>query len=260
MARRLEGQSLALILGTRPLDPALTPEAATLVADPSAELLRPSPLTTGSHRNPRRGPAVRRAPAPVCPRLPRGDGRQSVPGRRAARRGGSSRHGSHRGRHRRCRRDHPARGGQRGPAPLGPAHAGRSRNACPRAECTRRRRAGGRRRAIGRAGRCRSGSGDIGLVSAGVVESGGTVRFTHPILRTAIYGDLSPAERERLHRAAATILRERGASAGQIAVHVMHTGAAADPAAVARSHPGAQTALTKARTHSVCSATPRATR
>ena len=30
------------------------------------------------------------------------------------------------------------------------------------------------------------------LVSAGVVEPGGTVRFTHPILRAAIYGDLSP--------------------------------------------------------------------
>ena len=34
------------------------------------------------------------------------------------------------------------------------------------------------------------------LVSAGVIESGGTVRFTHPILRTAIDQDLSPAERE----------------------------------------------------------------
>ena len=70
------------------------------------------------------------------------------------------------------------------------------------------------------------------LVSAGVVESGGTVRFTHPILRAAIYGDLSPAERERLHHAAATILRERGAPAGQVAAQVMHTEPAADPEAV----------------------------
>src|SRR5262249_12457063 len=36
------------------------------------------------------------------------------------------------------------------------------------------------------------------LVSAGVVESGGTVRFVHPMLRTAIYEDQSPAERQRL--------------------------------------------------------------
>ncbi len=53
------------------------------------------------------------------------------------------------------------------------------------------------------------------LVSAGIVESGGTVRFTHPILRSAIYDDLSPPERERLHQAAARILRERGAPVGR---------------------------------------------
>ena len=41
IARRLEGQPLALILATRPLDPALTPEAAALVADPATEVLRP---------------------------------------------------------------------------------------------------------------------------------------------------------------------------------------------------------------------------
>ena len=81
------------------------------------------------------------------------------------------------------------------------------------------------------------------LVSAGVVESGGTVRFTHPILRAAIYGDLSPAERERLHRAAATILRERGAPAGQVAAHVMHTEPAADPEAVALLRDAARDAL-----------------
>src|SRR6185437_11408069 len=45
IARRLEGQPLALILATRPLNPTLTPEAAALVADRAAELLRPSALT-----------------------------------------------------------------------------------------------------------------------------------------------------------------------------------------------------------------------
>ncbi|MGZ4202603.1 MAG: AAA family ATPase, partial [Thermoleophilaceae bacterium] len=45
IARRLEGQPLGLIIATRPLDPALTPEAATLAADPATELLRPAPLT-----------------------------------------------------------------------------------------------------------------------------------------------------------------------------------------------------------------------
>ena len=81
------------------------------------------------------------------------------------------------------------------------------------------------------------------LVSAGVVASDGTVRFTHPILRAAIYGDLSPAERERLHHAAAAILRERGAPAGQVAAQVMHTEPAADPSAVAVLRDAARDAL-----------------
>ena len=81
------------------------------------------------------------------------------------------------------------------------------------------------------------------LVSAGIVESGGTVRFTHPMLRSAIYGDLSPAERERMHQAAARILRQRGAPAGQIAAHVMHTEPAADTEAVTLLRDAARDAL-----------------
>ena len=82
------------------------------------------------------------------------------------------------------------------------------------------------------------------LISAGVIESGGAVRFTHPILRTAIYGDLSPA------RAGAAALRgvaDPGASAarraGQVAAHVMHTEPAADPEAVALLREAAREAL-----------------
>ena len=45
IARRLEGLPLSLVLATRPLDPALTPEAATLVGDPAAEMLVLPPLT-----------------------------------------------------------------------------------------------------------------------------------------------------------------------------------------------------------------------
>ena len=81
------------------------------------------------------------------------------------------------------------------------------------------------------------------LVSAGVVESGATVRFTHPVLRTTIYGDLSPAERQRLHHSAATILRAREASVAQVAAQVMQTEPAADPAAVALLRAAARDAL-----------------
>ena len=81
------------------------------------------------------------------------------------------------------------------------------------------------------------------LVFAGVVDSGATVRFTHPILRTAIHDDLSPAERERLHHAAAAILRERGSPVGRVAAQVMHTEPAADPGAVALLRDAARDAL-----------------
>jgi hypothetical protein len=71
------------------------------------------------------------------------------------------------------------------------------------------------------------------LVAAGIVESGTPIRFSHPILRSAIYHDLSPAERERLHQAAVAVLRGRDAPADQLAAQVMRTEPAADPARVA---------------------------
>ncbi len=96
----------------------------------------------------------------------------------------------------------------------------------------------------GRTRRRRPGSGDgrAGL-SWGRCEAGATVRFTHPILRTAIYGDLSPAERERLHRAAAAILRDRGAPArpGRGARHAHR--ALRQPGAVALLRDAARDAL-----------------
>ncbi|MGZ4184506.1 MAG: AAA family ATPase, partial [Solirubrobacteraceae bacterium] len=48
IARRLTGQSLALIVATRPSDPTVAPEVATLLTDPATELLRPLPLTRAS--------------------------------------------------------------------------------------------------------------------------------------------------------------------------------------------------------------------
>ena len=50
IARRLEGQPLGLILATRPLDAALTPEAATLVGDPAVRAAAPSALTEAAIR------------------------------------------------------------------------------------------------------------------------------------------------------------------------------------------------------------------
>jgi DNA-binding CsgD family transcriptional regulator len=232
IARRLEGQPLTLILATRPLDPALTPEAAALVADPAVELLSLSPLTEGAIGG---IVAARLAEEPADPFvracLEATGGNPFLLGElldEAAARG-----------------LHPTAGaaGELGSiVPRGVANAVLLRLArlAPSAgELARALSALGDGAQVGDAGRLAGLAGpDLetamgALVSAGIVESGGTVRFTHPILRTAIHDDLSPAERERLHRAAVPILRERGAPAGLVAAHVMHTEPAADPDAVA---------------------------
>jgi DNA-binding CsgD family transcriptional regulator/tetratricopeptide (TPR) repeat protein len=243
IARRLDGQPLALIAACRPLDPVTTPEAATLVADPTVEILRPSPLTEVSVRA---MIAARLSDSPAerfveaCIEVTGGNpfllgqlldeaaARQLDPTAAAADEVGNI-------------------------VPRGVANAvllRLTRLPDPAAALARVLSALGDGARIGDAAElAEMGGADVeaaiaALVSVGVMESGGTVRFTHPILRSAIYGDLSPAERERLHRAAAAILRDRGASAGQVAAHVMHTEPAADPGAAALLREAAGYAMT----------------
>jgi DNA-binding CsgD family transcriptional regulator len=231
IARRLEGQPLALILASRPLDPALLPAAATLAADPSTEVLRPSPLTQEAVR------------ALVAARL------SAEPDDRFVRActdvtGGNpflvgelldeaAAHGLE---------PTAAAAAEVGAlVPRGVANAVllRLSRLTPEAGALARALSAlddgaqmGDAGLLARLTAAELETAMAALVSAGVVESGGTLRFAHPILRTAIYNDLSPAERERLHHGAATILRERGATPGQVAAQVMHTEPSADPAAV----------------------------
>jgi DNA-binding CsgD family transcriptional regulator len=242
IARRLEGQPLALIVATRPLDPALTPEAAALVADPAAELLRLSPLTeaavgalVAARLSERPDDRFVRAclevtggnPFLVGELLDEAAARGLSPTAAAADDVGAI-------------------------VPSGVANAvllRLARLAPAAAGLARALSALGDGAQVGDAGRLAElAASDLeaamgALVSAGVVESGGVVRFTHPILRAAVYADLSPAERERLHHAAATILRERGAPAGRVAAQVMHTEPAADRGAVALLRGAAREAL-----------------
>ena len=81
------------------------------------------------------------------------------------------------------------------------------------------------------------------LISEAIVEGGATLSFAHPILRAAIYDDLSATERERLHGDAARILRERGAPPLHVAAQVMHTEPAADAEAVELLRAAAREAL-----------------
>jgi DNA-binding CsgD family transcriptional regulator len=238
VARRLEGQPLALVLATRPLDPSLTPEAATLVSDPCTEELRPAPLTPAAVAA---LVAARLSDQPddafvsACVEVTGGNpfllgelldevaARSMAPTAAVARDVGTI-------------------------VPRGVANG----------VLLRLSRLPAAASALARALSVLDDGAQVGdaallarldgpeleaamsaLVSAGVVESGGTVRFVHPILRTAIYGDQSPAERQRLHHAAATILRERGAPALEVAAHVMHTDPEGDPTAVALLHEAA---------------------
>jgi DNA-binding CsgD family transcriptional regulator len=222
IARRLSGQPLALIFATRPLDPASLPEAASLATDPAVELLRPEPLThaavgllVGERLGAEPDPAFVRAclevtggnPFLLGELLDEAAARSIEPNAAAAADVGSL-------------------------VPRGVANTVLLRLArlpTPAAVLARTLSVLGDGAQVTDALQL-SGLDSAGLeaamtalIAAGVIQSGAAVRFAHPILRAAIYGDLSPAERERLHCSASKILSLRGAPAGQVAAQVMHT-------------------------------------
>ncbi|HSC04471.1 MAG TPA: AAA family ATPase, partial [Solirubrobacteraceae bacterium] len=242
IARRLGGEPIALMLATRPLDPTTTSVAATLAGDPAADLLCPAPLSDGAvallvgERL-----AAEPDPAFVCACLEVTGGnpfllgelldeaaaRAIEPTAAAAARVGSL-------------------------VPRGVANAVLLRLArlpAPASGLARTLSVLGDGAQVSDAARLSGLGGSevegamTSLIAAGVIQSGGTIRFTHPILRSAIYGDLSPAERERLHCSASKILEERGAPAKQVAAHVMHTEPGADASAVTLLREAAAEAL-----------------
>jgi DNA-binding CsgD family transcriptional regulator len=60
-----------------------------------------------------------------------------------------------------------------------------------------------------------------GLASVEIVDLRQGVRFTHPVIRTTVYEDMSVIERQRLHLRAARMHAERGRPAAEIAAHLM---------------------------------------
>jgi DNA-binding CsgD family transcriptional regulator len=227
IARRLEGLPVGLILASRPLDPVPTPETATLIADAGAELLRPAPLTQAA------------VGSLVAARLSGEPDARFVQACLEVTGGNPFLLG-----------ELLSEAAARGLAPTASAAADVP-SIVPRgvanAVLLRLARLGPHAAALARTLSVLGDGAQVGdaarlaglarpdleaamtpLVHAGVMRSGGTVRFSHPILRTAIYGDLSPAERERLHCAASKILEERGAPSGQVAAHVMQCEPGAD--------------------------------
>ena len=82
-----------------------------------------------------------------------------------------------------------------------------------------------------------------GLVDLAVLVSGEPLRFVHPIVRTAIYEDLSAADRTDLHARAARLLHEQRADPGAIAVHLLETPASGDEKVVNMLREAARSAL-----------------
>jgi DNA-binding CsgD family transcriptional regulator len=61
------------------------------------------------------------------------------------------------------------------------------------------------------------------LVAAHVLEAGSPLTFVHPIVRSAIYNELSTADRSRVHQSAAELLAADGAPDDVIAAHLLAT-------------------------------------
>jgi DNA-binding CsgD family transcriptional regulator len=242
IARRLEGQPVALVFATRPVDPALTPEAAAVLAEPMVEPLRPSPLREAA------------VGALIAERLSQEPHPRFVRACLKATGGNPFLLGELLGEVTAREMDPTARAAPDVATivPRGVANAVLLRLArlAPEAgTLARALSALGDGAQVGDAARLAGlAAPDLeaamaALVSVGVIEQGAVPRFVHPVLRAAIYGDLSPAERERLHQAAVGILHDRAAPAGQVAAQVMHTEPAADTAAVELLRDAAREAL-----------------
>jgi DNA-binding CsgD family transcriptional regulator len=82
------------------------------------------------------------------------------------------------------------------------------------------------------------------LVDLAVLGAGEPLRFVHPIVRTAIYEDLSPPEQSDLHASAARLLVAEDAGLGAVAVHLLATAPNGDRDAVTMLCDAARSAVT----------------
>jgi hypothetical protein len=67
------------------------------------------------------------------------------------------------------------------------------------------------------------------LVRADIFSRAERLGFVHPIVRAALYEDLTPGERQALHAAAAQALALEGASPERVTAHLLMTGPTGDP-------------------------------
>ena len=70
------------------------------------------------------------------------------------------------------------------------------------------------------------------MTADAVLGPGPDLAFAHPIIRTAVYEDIGPREREAMHKRAARLIASGGADVDRVAVHLLATHPEADPWAV----------------------------
>lgn len=80
------------------------------------------------------------------------------------------------------------------------------------------------------------------LTRAEILRDERPLGFVHPLVRDAVYRDLPPPERELRHERAAQVLRDAGASAEQVAAHVLLAPPRGDAEVVALLRRAARTA------------------
>ena len=81
------------------------------------------------------------------------------------------------------------------------------------------------------------------LAGAHILAPGRPLAFAHPILRAAVYADVEPGALAAAHRRAADLLATEGAGADEVAVHLLASEPAADPAVVSTLRDAAGRAL-----------------
>ena len=85
-----------------------------------------------------------------------------------------------------------------------------------------------------------------GLVRAHVLQEGtGELRFVHPIVRAAIYDELPPGQRSRLHREAARLLAAEGAEIDAVAAQLLASEPAGSPEVIDQLRQAAAWALSR---------------
>ena len=66
------------------------------------------------------------------------------------------------------------------------------------------------------------------LMAERLIDGERALRFVHPLVRSAVYSDLTPPVRQRWHKRAARLLDEQGAAAEEVTVHLLAATAAGD--------------------------------